>query len=91
MSTDADHGQSATAVSTTAKEVRRVLGSDAAVAVGRFLPDGPIGYRAKAGGPLRMSRAEAEADQLAHLEKDKGYCQVAAERLGQGVLFGEAA
>jgi hypothetical protein len=41
----------------------RVLGSDAAVAVGRFSPDGPKGYRAKDGGPLRATRVEAEYDQ----------------------------
>ena len=40
----------------------RVIGSDAAVAVGRFAVDGPYGYRSKLGGPLRATRAEAEAD-----------------------------
>lgn len=44
-----------------------VLGADAAVAVGRFKPDGPDGYRAKSlpDGPLRATRAEAEADERA--------------------------
>lgn len=31
------------------------------VAVSRFRPDGPLGYRAE-GGPVRATRAEAEAD-----------------------------
>lgn len=44
-----------------------VLGSDAAVAVGRFKSDGPEGYRAKSlpDGPLRATRTEAEADERA--------------------------
>lgn len=44
-----------------------VLGSDAAVAVGRFKPDGPDGYRAKSlpAGPLRATRKEAEEDERA--------------------------
>jgi hypothetical protein len=46
----------------------RILGSDAAVAVGRFNPDGPDGYQAKSGGPLRATRAEAEADERANLD-----------------------
>jgi hypothetical protein len=47
------------------------LGSDAARAVGLFRPEGPLGYRAKysADAPLRATRAEAEADQLAYLEQ----------------------
>lgn len=50
---------------------RRKLGADAARAVGRFRPEGPLGYRAKysPGAPLRDSRQEAEADQRAHLEQ----------------------
>lgn len=32
-------------------------------AIGRFRPDGPLGYRAESGGPLRSTRAEAIADQ----------------------------
>jgi hypothetical protein len=50
------------------KTADRVLGSDAAAAVGRFSPDGPHGYRAKSGGPLRATRAEAEADERENLE-----------------------
>lgn len=43
--------------------------SDDARAVGRFDPDGPHGYRARSGGPLRATRAEAEADeQRAHAQ-----------------------
>jgi len=47
-----------------------VLGSDAARAVGRFRPEGPLGYRAKSlpDGPLRATRAEAEADERAFRE-----------------------
>lgn len=36
--------------------------SDAARAIGRFRPEGPLGYRARSGGLLRATRAEAEAD-----------------------------
>jgi hypothetical protein len=39
-----------------------ILGSDAARAVGRFNPNGTEGYRSKAGGPVRATRAEAEGD-----------------------------
>lgn len=48
----------------------RILGSDAARAVGCFRPEGPIGYRAKSlpNGPLRATSAEAEADELAFLD-----------------------
>jgi hypothetical protein len=46
----------------------RVLGSDAAVAVGRFDSAGVKGYRARSGGPLRPTRAEAEADERSYLE-----------------------
>lgn len=44
-----------------------VLGADAAVAVGRFKPGGPDGYRARSlpNGPLRATRPEAEADERA--------------------------
>lgn len=44
-----------------------ILGADAAVAVGRFKPGGPDGYRAKSlpDGPLRATRPEAEADERA--------------------------
>lgn len=50
----------------------RILGSDAARAVGRFRPDGPLGYRAKSApdAPLRATRAEAEADERAHLDQE---------------------
>lgn len=53
-----------------ATEIDRILGSDAARAVGRFRPEGPTGYRAKSdpAAPLRATRAEAEADERAHLE-----------------------
>lgn len=37
--------------------------SNMARAVGLFRPDGPVGYRAQSGGPLRATRAEAEADE----------------------------
>lgn len=47
----------------------RVIGSDAAVAVGRFAPDGVEGYRARSGGPLRPTRAEAEADEQRRLDQ----------------------
>ena len=36
--------------------------STMAVAVGRFRPSGPLGYRARPGGPLRPTRAEAVED-----------------------------
>lgn len=39
-----------------------IHGSDYARAVGRFRPEGPTGYRARSGGLLRATRAEAEAD-----------------------------
>ena len=44
-----------------------ILGADAAVAVGRFKPGGPDGYRARSlpDGPLRATRSEAEADERA--------------------------
>jgi hypothetical protein len=52
----------------------RVLGSDAAVAVGRFDPDGPLGYRARTApdAPLRATRAEAVADEAAWLDRADG-------------------
>ena len=45
-----------------------ILGSDAARAIGRFAPDGPIGYRAASDpdAPLRAERASAEGDELRH-------------------------
>jgi hypothetical protein len=48
----------------------RVLGSDAARAVGRFDENGPHGYRAATApdAPLRATRDEAENDERAHLE-----------------------
>ena len=40
-----------------------IHGSDAVVAVGRFEPGGPLGYRAaKIDGPLRATREEAHRD-----------------------------
>lgn len=38
-----------------------ILGSDAARAVGRFHPNGPLGYVARSGGPIHATRAQAEA------------------------------
>lgn len=48
----------------------RIMGTDAAVAVGRFKVDGPDGYRAATApdAPLRTTRAEAVEDERAHLE-----------------------
>lgn len=40
-----------------------VHASDMARAVGRFRHEGPTGYRARSGGPLRTTRADAEADE----------------------------
>lgn len=47
----------------------RVIGSDAARAVGRFNPKGPDGYRAASmpDAPLRATRAEAVNDETAYL------------------------
>lgn len=49
----------------TTTEDGRILGSDAARAVGRFNADGPTGYRARSlpDGPIRATRAEAECDE----------------------------
>lgn len=46
------------------------MGTDAAVAVGRFKPDGPGGYRAATApdAPLRETREEAVEDERKHLE-----------------------
>lgn len=46
----------------------RVLGSDAAVAIGRFNPEGVEGYRASTlpDAPLRATRAEATDDEARH-------------------------
>ena len=54
----------------TADREPRILGSDAARAVGRFRPGGPLGYRAATApdAPLRATRAEAESDERTHLE-----------------------
>jgi hypothetical protein len=48
----------------------RVLGSDAARAVGRFRPDGPVGYQAASVpvAPVRETRAEAEHDERVWLD-----------------------
>ena len=45
-----------------------------AYAVGRFRPDGPVGYRTNYyGAPLRLTRAEAEADACTRrIEADHG-------------------
>lgn len=50
---------------------RRV--TDAARAVGRFRPDGPLGYKPKSApdGPLYPTRAEAEAAELEIRERDR--------------------
>lgn len=52
-------------LATTVIEVR-----GAAVAVGRFRPEGVEGYRARSNpaAPLRATRAEAEADERAWLD-----------------------
>lgn len=49
----------------------RVLGSDAARAVGRFRAEGPLGYRAKSvpDAPLRPTRPEAVSDEAAWWER----------------------
>lgn len=48
----------------------RVLPADAAQAVGRFRPEGPLGYRAKSvpDAEVRATREEALADEIAHWE-----------------------
>lgn len=46
----------------------RVIPSNAARAVERFRPGGPIGYVSALGGPIRATRAEAEADWLYTIE-----------------------
>jgi hypothetical protein len=47
------------------------LGSDAARAVGRFRPEGPLGYKASTmpDAPLRDTREEAVADERAYREQ----------------------
>lgn len=52
----------------------RSMGSDAAVAVGRFDPAGVHGYRARTapGAPLRATRAEAVEDERAFYERQQG-------------------
>lgn len=54
-----------------ASALPRVLGSDAARAVGRFREDGPLGYVAASapGAVLRATRAEAEDDERAWLDR----------------------
>ena len=49
-------------------DAARMLGSDAAVAVGRFSQEGVKGYRAASGGPLRETREEAKADERRNLD-----------------------
>lgn len=53
------------------KSVRKI-GRDAAMAIGRFRSDGPLGYMSKAGGPIRETRAEAEDDYRAFLDARAG-------------------
>ncbi len=50
----------------------RVLGSNAAVVVGRFDPAGPSGYRARTlpNAPTRMTRDEAVIDESAWLDRE---------------------
>lgn len=52
------------------RDMLRTIGTDAAVAIGRFNPDGPAGYRAahSPDAPLRASREEAETDEMQHRE-----------------------
>ena len=42
-----------------------IMGSDAAVAIGRFRKEGVLGYRAKSdvNSPIRETRREAEEDE----------------------------
>lgn len=47
----------------TCPACRFVHTSTDTLTVGRFNPDGPRGYRARSGGPLRKTRAEAERDE----------------------------
>lgn len=51
-----------------------ILGSDAIIALGRFHPDGPRGYRARSlpDAPIRDTGAEAEMDELRHREARTG-------------------
>lgn len=48
------------------KDTRHKIPADAAVAVGRFLPNGPVGYRSSHSldAPLRETRVEAVLDWL---------------------------
>lgn len=54
----------------------RIMGSDAAYAVGRFKADGLDGYRAKSApsAPLRDTRAEAVEDERAWLNGQGETC-----------------
>ena len=55
---------------TDAPTTARKLGADAARAVGRFNPTGPVGYRAAhAGTAIRATRAEAVTDEREHWER----------------------
>ena len=51
---------------------RRILGTDAARAVGRFRPGGVLGWRASTmpDAPLRQTRSAAEADERRYLDRD---------------------
>lgn len=49
-------------VGPTCPHCQTIHGSTAAIAVGRFRNQGPIGYRSSLGGALRSSRDEAVRD-----------------------------
>lgn len=51
------------------QKCQHVHGSDSTVAVGRFAPEGPIGYVAKdvPNAPVRSNREDADADYCLHL------------------------
>lgn len=51
------------------QKCQHVHGSDSTVAVGRFAPEGPIGYVAKdvPNSPVRPNREDADADYCLHL------------------------
>ena len=53
------------------EHLTRAIPSDAAYAVGRFDPRGTRGYIARGvpGAPMRATRADAQADWLAYMER----------------------
>lgn len=53
----------------TCPACEHVHAPDMARAVERFRPSGPVGYRARSGGPTRATRAEAEADECQRLRR----------------------